>query len=196
MESLLQDVIDKYGYAAVLIGTFLEGETILVIGGLAARLGYLKLQWVIVAAFAGSLAGDQLYFFLGRRHGQVLIGRHPAWSGRVAKIHKLLEGFEIPLLLGFRFLYGLRNLTPLVIGMSRIKTWKFFVFNMLGAAIWAISVGSLGYALGHSADRLLGDIKRYELEAVTFVAILGFVIWSIHFVRRRLRNRPPSQNGQ
>ena len=64
MESLLQDVIDKYGYAAVLIGTFLEGETILVIGGLAARLGYLKLQWVIVAAFAGSLAGDQI----GRAH--------------------------------------------------------------------------------------------------------------------------------
>jgi len=43
----LESVIDTYGYVAVLIGTCLEGETILVLGGR----GYLALPWVIVAAF-------------------------------------------------------------------------------------------------------------------------------------------------
>ena len=49
----LQSIIENYGYAAILIGTFLEGETILVLAGLAAHQGYLVLTWVILAAFAG-----------------------------------------------------------------------------------------------------------------------------------------------
>ncbi len=191
--STLQHLVDSYGYVVVLIGTFLEGETILMLGGLAARLGYLKLQWVIVAAFAGSMAGDQLYFYLGRRHGKALLARHPAWESRVTKIHNLMERFETPLLLGFRFLYGLRSLTPFVIGMSRIKLWKFVVLNILGAAIWATCVGSLGYALGHSADRLLGDIKRYELEAMIAVVVVGAVVWSVYLVRQRMRKHVAKQ---
>jgi len=58
----LESIVDTYGYVAVLLGTFLEGETILVLGGFAAHRGYLALPWVIVAAFFGSLCGDQLFF--------------------------------------------------------------------------------------------------------------------------------------
>ena len=58
----LQSIIENYGYAAIFIGTFLEGETILILAGLAAHQGYLVLTWVILAAFLGSLCGDQLFF--------------------------------------------------------------------------------------------------------------------------------------
>ena len=58
----LQSIIENYGYAAILIGTFLEGETILVLAGLAAHQGYLELTGVIFSAFLGSLCGDQLFF--------------------------------------------------------------------------------------------------------------------------------------
>jgi len=61
----LEYLISHYGYVALVIGTFLEGESVLIVAGFAVHLGYLKLQWVILAAFAGSVAGDQLYFFLG-----------------------------------------------------------------------------------------------------------------------------------
>lgn len=61
METFLQ----TYGYWAILIGTFLEGETILVLGGLAAHMGYMDLTGVILTAFAGSLCGDQLFFLPG-----------------------------------------------------------------------------------------------------------------------------------
>jgi membrane protein DedA with SNARE-associated domain len=61
-------LIAHSGYAAVLVGTFLEGETVLVLAGIAAHRGYLDLPLVIGAAFLDTLFGDQLYFFLGRRH--------------------------------------------------------------------------------------------------------------------------------
>jgi membrane protein DedA with SNARE-associated domain len=38
----LESILDPYGYLAVLVGTFLEGETILVLGGFAAHRGYLQ----------------------------------------------------------------------------------------------------------------------------------------------------------
>ena len=59
----MEHLIDTYGYWAVLLATFPEGETILVIAGFAAHQGYLTLMPVILAAFAGSLCGDQLFFF-------------------------------------------------------------------------------------------------------------------------------------
>jgi membrane protein DedA with SNARE-associated domain len=58
-----ENVIIQFGYPAILVGTFLEGETILVIAGMAAHRGYLDLPVVIGAAFIGTLFGDQLFFF-------------------------------------------------------------------------------------------------------------------------------------
>lgn len=56
----------SYGYIAVLLGTFLEGETILIMAGFAAQSGYLNLYWVIGVATIGSFLGDQLYFTWAR----------------------------------------------------------------------------------------------------------------------------------
>ena len=62
----LTSLIEDYGYLALLIGTFLEGETILVLAGFAAQRGHLEIEWVIVVAFIGSFSGDQLFFYIGR----------------------------------------------------------------------------------------------------------------------------------
>jgi len=58
---IMETFLQTYGYWDILIGTFLEGETILVLGGLAAHMGYMDLSGVILSAFTGSLCGDQLF---------------------------------------------------------------------------------------------------------------------------------------
>ena len=184
----LEHLIDAYGYPVVLLGTFLEGETILILGGIAAKLGYLQLPWVIVCGFAGSLIGDQLAFFLGRWRGQSLLQRHPAWQLPAARVGDILERHRIPVILGFRFLYGLRNLTPFVLGMSRVPDAQFALLNVIGAGPWAGAIGILGYSLGHTADWLLGDIRRYELELLAIVTLSGALFWVAHVVLR-MRSR-------
>jgi len=117
-------VMDHYGYPAILIGTFLEGETILVLGAFAAHSGYMHMPWVIAAASAGSLLGDQLFFFLGRRHSEAFLKNYPLWRSHVDRVQGLLDRFRTPLILGFRFLYGLRTVTPFVIGMSSVHFFR------------------------------------------------------------------------
>ena len=180
----LEHLVDTYGYLALVVGTFLEGETILILAGIAAKLGYLELPWVIAYGFAGSLIGDQLAFFLGRWRGRSILQRHPAWHARAARVNRILERHRIPVILGFRFLYGLRNLTPFVLGMSRVPFMQFVLLNAVGAALWAGTIGTLGYSLGHAADWLLGDIRRYEIEVLGAVFLSGALIWTFHAVSR------------
>ncbi|MCX7016875.1 MAG: DedA family protein, partial [Candidatus Sumerlaeota bacterium] len=75
---MLEHLLSTYGYLALFIGTFLEGETILIIAGVAASEGLLDIQWAILSAFAGSLLGDQLLFFIARYHGDWLLSRLPS----------------------------------------------------------------------------------------------------------------------
>jgi len=83
-----------------------------VLAGLAAHQGYLTLGGVIAAAFLGSLWGDQLFFYLGRKHRQAVLAKRPAWKTKAEKVHKLMSRYQTPMILSFRFLYGLRTVAP------------------------------------------------------------------------------------
>ena len=193
----LESAIHSYGYWAILVGTFLEGETVLVLGGLAAFQGFLSLPGVILAAFVGSMCGDQLFFFLGRRYARAFLARRPAWKDRVAKAERLLNRFRTPLILIFRFLYGLRTVTPFVIGMSPVQTRAFVPLNALGALVWAVAVGVLGYAFGSIVETVIGNIKHYQIEVFGGIAAMGLCVWAVYFYRRWKRrfsaSRPSSE---
>jgi membrane protein DedA with SNARE-associated domain len=177
----LEHLIDTYGYLAVLIGTFFEGETILVFAGFAAHRGYLHLDSVIISAFFGSLCGDQLFFFLGRWHSQALMKKHPEWKVRVDRVQTMMERFRGPFILAFRFLYGLRTISPFAIGMSSVPISKFILLNAVGAMVWACAVGTGGYFLGNALETIIGDIKQYETHVFIGIAFIGVVAWTFYF---------------
>lgn len=180
-----QLIID-YGYLALFIGTFLEGETILVIAGFLAHGGYLELHWVILSAFLGTFAGDQTFFYLGRFKGIAFLEKRPLWHRKTDKVFDLLHRHQIKVVLGFRFLYGVRNVTPFVIGASRMYPGKFFVLNFLGALIWAIAVGYLGYQFGDVAEAVLGEIKHYEMHFLAALVVIGLLLFwrSTHIAKK------------
>jgi len=132
----VETLIEHYGYPAIFIGTILEGETILILGGVAAKLGYLNLIWVMVSAFLGSLGGDQIYFFIGRRYGRRMLERYDYWKKRAARGRYYLDRYSSHITLTFRFVYGIRTITPFLLGMSNISTWRFVVLNTIGALVW------------------------------------------------------------
>ena len=185
----LETLINTYGYASVLIGTFLEGETILVLAGFAAHRGYMHLPWVIGAAFAGSLLGDQLFFLLGRVYGEKLLSRYPSAKIRAAKVQRMLDRFRTPLILVFRFLYGFRSITPFVIGMSTVPIGRFILLNAAGAAVWATTVGTGGYLFGSALEIFLGNLKHYETRILLAICMIGVSIWVIHFSLRKKRKK-------
>ena len=174
-------LLADYGYLAVFIGSLLEGETILVLAGFAAHQGYLSLPVALALAFAGGTLGDQVFFWLGRGWGPSLLQRIPNAERRVQRVRDLLEHHHAPVIVGIRFMYGLRIIGPIVIGACDIPLWRFAVFNALGAAIWAPLVGGLGYLFGDALGLLKVDLKQFE--GVVLALIIAVAV-AFSLVRR------------
>ncbi len=185
---MLESFLHSYGYPVIIIGAFFEGETVMVLAGVAAHLGYLSLDWVMLCGFGGTLFGDQLYFYLGRRHGKKTLAKHPSWQKKTIRVFDILHRHQNLLILSFRFLYGIRTVTPFVIGMSEVAYLRFTLLNVTGAAIWAAGIALAGYYFGHAVEIILGDIKKYEVEVMAAIIITACMIWIIYFYRSR-KNR-------
>jgi membrane protein DedA with SNARE-associated domain len=181
----LEELVANYGYTAIAIGTFLEGETILVLGGFAAHRGFLELPWVMVCAFLGSFIGDQAFFYIGRRNGETMLEKRPHWKAKSEKVLALMSKHQTLLILGFRFLYGLRSVTPFLLGAAQISRPRFFILNMVGAAVWAVAVASLGYSFGYAIEAMLGNIKRYEMGVFGVMAAVGLGFWLFRLLTKK-----------
>jgi membrane protein DedA with SNARE-associated domain len=180
----LEYLIRSYGYWALLIGTFFEGETILIIGGLLAKLGLLKLSTVMAVAFIGSFSGDQMYFYIGYFKGQEVLSKHPKWGRRVDRIHKVIERYRNLIMLGFRFVYGMRIMTPFVIGLDKqVNVIRFSILNAIGAVIWSITIAAGGYFFGYALEGFVKDVKKYEIHVILVISVIGIILWIIHRYR-------------
>jgi membrane protein DedA with SNARE-associated domain len=193
----LQHFVEQYGYFAVFIGCFLEGETILVLAGFAAYLGYLSLPGVIaLAAFAG-FVGDETWFFAGRRYGKAILGRFPRLAKTRPYVKQKLERYGTWVVLFSRFAIGLRIAGPIIIGASGMPPARFMPPNAVGAIVWAVLVASAGFVFGTAFMALLEHAKRYEKAAFVAIAAAALVVvtlrgWWIWRLEARASAREPA----
>lgn len=176
-------LVARWGLAAVGAGAGIEGETAAVLGGLFADQGYWPLWGAVLAAAAGSFAVDQACFHAGRR------AREHRW---VAKLRRTkgyktaLTAFEkhpIGFIFAFRFLYGLRTVSPLAIGTSKIRTRTFLAANAAAALLWAAFFSGIGYMFGRAFRRWVGELTPY----LPWVIGSAIVIVLIGIAARRWR---------
>jgi membrane protein DedA with SNARE-associated domain len=189
----LAHLLAHYGYWALLIGAFVEGETIVVLGGFFAHRHVLNLYGVMACAFAGSLAGDQLAYFIGRKFGARVLDWRPRWRPAAEKARLELERRDTFLLVSFRFFYGLRNAVPFVAGLGGIPPRRFAPLNALGALLWAPTITLLGYTFGHAVERILEEARKYEAIAFAIVLVVAVGVFVFHRLRANGKAREPTE---
>lgn len=175
----IAEFVTRYGYFAVFLGAFAEGESVVVLAGFFAHQGYLHPFQAALVAFLGSFMSDQAMYFLGRRKGAWLLAKFPRLAGSLDAVGARVRGREIPLILGFRFVYGIRNVTPVFLGMHGTKPALFIPLNILSAAVWAAVMTAAGYYAGTILVAFFGRVHKYEpfiIAAVLFV-FLVFRLW-------------------
>lgn len=171
---LFELLVTRWGYLAVFLGTFLEGETIVLLAGLAAYQGLLDVELVTIAAFSGSYLGDQLYFFLSRRFGRPWVERRPRVRQKVDRVLRLLDRWGDLFVLVFRFLYGVRSASSIAIGISKYPAPRFAFLNGVAAALWAVAFTWIGYAFAHAIWYVLDDLEDYQNAAL--LGLLGLCL--------------------
>lgn len=182
-------LIDTVGYPAVALGTFLEGETVLMAAGFAANRGYLELGIVMLVATLAGFASDQTFFWLGRCLGPRLAARWPTLQAGISRMQPLIERHPIKLVIGVRFMIGLRTVGPVALGMTPgLPALTFVSLNLVGAALWAAIGATTGYFFGGAIGWLLADMQQYQSVVLVAVAGAAVLLWC---VLSRWRRRCP-----
>ncbi len=190
MEDFIQFVrsfLENYHYlvyAGVVIWTFLEGETFIIVLGYLAQEGtyHINIWLVMLFALLGSFVGDQFYFYIGRIYGKPLLQRWPGMEKKIAWAFHMVHDHQTIFILTFRFIYGVRNISPFVIGMSGVSRVKYFILNLIAATVWANTFAWGGYFLGVAMGEWLGEYKFHIMGG--FVALF-VVLWFLSTLKRR-----------
>lgn len=169
----LSRLLEQYGYAAVFVGTFAEGESMLLLGGYAAHRGYLELLGVIATAFFAAVAGDQTYFRLGRRYGARLLARRPRLNAKVNAAVRMVERHGTWVVLVMRFMWGLRIALPLAVGMTGMTARRFLGLDLIAAAVWSILIACIGYGAARVLTRWIVDLHHHERWIVGILLLLA-----------------------
>jgi membrane protein DedA with SNARE-associated domain len=182
-------LLHKFGYLAVFIGTFLEGETILVMAGFFAQRRYLELPFVILTAASGAYVGHVFWFFLGRTKGVQLLERFPKMKKHFGKGIRIFERYGAPAIFITQWLYGLRVTCAVIIGISRISVIKFLVYEAITCIVWAIIIATAGFYFGRAVERVLGRAAHIEKWGLLILVVVAIAVWAWHRWRDR---REPS----
>jgi membrane protein DedA with SNARE-associated domain len=181
----MDDLVARFGYLAVFVGSFLEGETILAFGRLAAQQGYVSFVAVIGVGAAGGFLGDQLFFFIGRRYGNRVLARFPAMAAKAPRVRALVQRWDVAAVILIRFIYGLRIAGPIVIGSCGIPAWRLALLNLVGALVWAPLVAGAGWLAGQALEQWIGHLRHAEIVLLMAAVLAVTVGWLLAQWRHR-----------
>jgi membrane protein DedA with SNARE-associated domain len=181
----LPALLHSYGYALIFVGTLAEGESLLALGGYFAHQGYLALGPVILTAFLGAVCGDQLFFYIGRHHAKRLLARFPKMRDKVNVALTRIENHQAKVVLGMRFMWGLRIALPIALGLTNIRAPRFLWLNLISAAVWSCVFALAGYGVSEFVQRAIGDLRHYEHWIAAGVVVIATVALAWAFGRPR-----------
>jgi membrane protein DedA with SNARE-associated domain len=180
----IEALVARWGVAAVFAGAALEGEAAVTAGGILAHQGLISLPGAMIAAALGSFLADQGWFAFGRRFRHhrwvVKVQERPAFQKAIALVERRPIGF----IFIFRFLYGLRTVSPIAIGTTHVPHRLYAAVNFASAAVWGALFTSIGFVFGEAFEDLTGrlrhDARLWWLVGGLLAAGVVFGLWRWH----------------
>ncbi|BCZ18669.1 Ubiquitous DedA transporter family [Helicobacter sp. NHP19-012] len=182
MEAYILELWNNYaaswGYVILFFWSILEGEIGLILAGMACYEGHMNVFLAISVAALGGFSGDQMYFHIGRTSKTYLNKKLEKQRRKLALAHLLLQKYGWFVIFIQRYMYGMRTIIPISIGLTRYNALKFAAINLLSAFVWASITIVLAWYFGAQLFDLLELIKRYPYVFILILLVfLGFVAW-------------------
>src|SRR2546430_5239880 len=173
-------------------GIPLPGETALIAFAVLASQGHYRIEWVIVAAAAGAIVGDNLgYWLIGRLGGRALFRRWDwlnSYAERVLpRAEALMERHGGKTVFLGRFVSILRYTVAWIAGLSRMRWWRFLFWNAAGGIAWATAVGLIAYYSGQAAANAIQRYGLYAGAAIVVAVVVGWLV--VRYARGRVEKR-------
>lgn len=182
---LVQDI----GPWAIALGAGFEGETAAIAGGVMAHRHIFSIEAAWLATAFGAFFADEIFFQVGRRfRDRPFVARARQKPG-FAKAVGFIERYPTAYIFLFRFLYGLRTVSPIAIGLSSVPLRRFAVLNAFACLLWSAVFTAIGYLFGPAVDRMIVTLIPYKTGLMIAFPIPGtcFLLWLLWRRRQKLR---------
>ena len=186
MEDFFITGIKEYGYIILFFWSILEGESGLVMAGLLSHTGDMNLFLAIFIAGLGGFAGDQLYFYIGRFNKNYVHRKFRQQRRKLALAHLLLKKRGWTIIFLQRYLYGLRTIIPIAIGLTGYSAKKYALINLIAAWCWSSVIILPVWFFGDTILSVITWLKEHWYIALPFLSIL---IASAYFYFKNMTRR-------
>jgi len=187
VEHLFLEWLKEYGYIVLFAWSILEGELGLVMAGIMSHTGDMILPIAIIVGALGGFVGDQIYFYIGRFNKSYIHNKLRSQRRKFAIAHLLLKKYGWPLIFVQRYMYGMRTVIPMAIGLTKYSGRQFAIINFVSAVFWASLTIIPAYYFGEELLKLLAWIKGHWYFAIPFaLSIFGSIALVFNRIEKNL----------
>ncbi len=179
----MEDIIRDWGYIALFLYSFGGGFVGLVFAGVLSYAGDLNIYISIAVAAVSNFIGDQFLFFLARKNKSYAKGMMKNYGRKIALAHLMMRKYGSFVVFIQKYIYGIKTLIPLAMGLTKYSAIKFSIFNIFATAIWASLVGYASYIAGELILSSADDFKYIGL------GIVAVVLLSVMYVFKRIEKK-------
>ncbi len=189
-------VLNHWGYwivllfamleAMPLVGLFVPGMSVVIVGGFLAKLGILDIGDVIFFAAVGAILGDLVGYFIGKTYGYAFLSKYGKYfffkKEYFWKTKKLMNRHTGKTLVIGRFNSLTRSFAPFVAGSTDVPFPKFFIYNVVGGISWATTFVLVGYLFGKSYEIATRHIGKFLFVVIV---VIGIIVYLYRFMNRK-----------
>jgi len=181
--------INTYGYAIIFIYSFGGGFLALLAGSVLAYSGQLNLYIVMIIVFISNFLGDMGLFYMSRYQKKDILPYFKKHKRKLALSHVLMKKHGDKVIFIQKFIYGVKTLIPLAIGLTKYDIKRFAFFNFFATIIFVLVVG---YASYYSGSVLMSTYEylKNNTYIVPFILMimLGIIIFYFTYFSKKKKN--------
>lgn len=192
MHEFIVDAITQGGYLGIALLMALENifppipsEVIMGVGGIAVARGTMDFWPLMIAGTVGSVAGNYVWFWIGRKWGkhrlQPFVARYGRWLTveweDVERAQQFFRRHGHWVVFALRFSPFLRTMISLPAGLAHMGRVKFLLFTTAGVMIWNLLLIEGGRQLAlwlEESQDILGAI----IIALVVLGVIGY-LWRV-----------------
>ncbi len=166
-----------YGYVLLFLYSLGGGFVALMAAGVLSYLGKMDLATSIAVAFIANFIGDALLFYMGRYHKSDMMSYLHKHKRKLALSHLLMKKHGSWIIIIQKYVYGIKTLIPIAIGLTKYDFTKFNILNAIAAALWAVTVGYGSFLAGDALTSAYDVIaERPYIAPLILISLFG-LLW-------------------
>jgi len=166
-----------YGYIGLFIYSLGGGFVALIGAGVLSYMGKMDLATSMAVAFSANVIGDIMLVYMARYQKSMMMESLKKHRRKLALSHVLMKKYGSWIVLIQKFVYGIKTLVPIAIGLTKYDMKKFIVLNIASSVVWVLAFGLGSFYFGAILSEFAKSISDKPWIAPIVLVVLGGSVW-------------------